>query len=432
MHLSKLTALLLCAACGADAVVPPPPPPATFTLSAGEYWAGSPITITSESFREVSPSLSLTVGDSVMALTRIDDVTYGGTLSVRLSGDYTPVLRVDGTDHALGPITVSGATGRRHYDVGKLAPYRGDHTASLLGTVDGKVVRVNLDAETITPVPGVIPVGAFYLTGQTYDPAVWIFQSSMDGPFERWRVTPELRRLDALPSQLLGQSTVSVVAQFTPDATVLFPHDEGWVSHRIATSWGTDLSTMVHMEGDKYAVIAPDGQHAILTTSGISFWINNEARGRRVPVYAAPSGEIAYLLPETWHGIPSADFSPDGSLLAVASGLRWELSYHLGVVDAATGTMRYETDFSDRVIGVAFDPWRPVLYAVLQLPERRRAVVVLDRGDFHVVGRMETECGEGCGIAPFLVVSPHDALYVIGEVGGRQFEATRFGLPSVQ
>jgi hypothetical protein len=157
-------------------------------------------------------------------------------------------------------------------------------------------------------------------------------------------------------------------------------------------------------------------------------------------VFSVPEGDIAYLFVGV-QSVMAADFSPDGTLIAMAAGSSLQAMDGMQLRDATTGAFirMLERPGAGPVRGVAFDPARPYLYALAntrgawnnQLGEFE--LQVWSTTDWSLLGRMRGFCGLGCTREILIVPSNlAEVLTVetgVGE-GAGMVVTNRFSLPS--
>lgn len=150
-------------------------------------------------------------------------------------------------------------------------------------------------------------------------------------------------------------------------------------------------------------------------------------------MFRAPSGELAYTVP-AMSGVMSDDFSADDSLLALGGvGDNGETEASLVVVHAATGSVIMDTVVASPVYAVAFDPVRPLFYAVTST-SGQATVDVFDRTTWKLVGLMQAPASTPscCGPNAVAAVDRNNNLFVYwSDVTTGHAYAWRFSLPSV-
>lgn len=346
-----------------------------FVVSPSTAFAGSTVLIRGTDFRTRGTGAIVTVSDSDVPLIRIDDTTMSARLPVSAAGVLTPVLTLDGDRIPLTAITVFGFADMQAFNQ---QPYeasvwpRTGHAVVMGLSVDLRnLLLFDLDAKSVTR-DSAIHIGP-HRPGPSYQDSVFLLRSAGD-TLEAWRLLPVPSRVAAYPGVGNGMDW---------EAMQLGPNQ--WL-----TSNKYDIST----PAGGVAIVQPQGvyispRHDRATVSAL------DASGgpslgtplAAIPVFAVPSGAVAYLSP--LKAVMGVDFSPDGELLAMVGGSLYISSIkRVVLLRASTGEVLGDTTIDRNVYAVALDPVRPLLY-VGTVTANRPTLLVLDRSTFRVLGEMQ-------------------------------------------
>ena len=419
------------AACEGDLVQtppPPPPPPApypTFSVVNEQQWAGSLIDIRMRG-NAPRPEIVLMQTDqgTQLQLVLVDDSTLRGELRRNAPGGrHGARLYYDMKFFALDTITVFGPTWQSNMFMdtseGTLhgIPLPGSDQLFLVGTT--RPMRImHLDGRFIS----FLPAGAHRLTapGPTPDPSVWLLRSRPGGPLERWQLSDQASQLlDSLP--YTGQGAWQTYAELGPDRLLAIQDGDAKLLQRVGNGYVTTRSLI--LGGFTRVVMSPRGDRAAVTASHGVLDPNLPSLSTGVPVFRVPEGDVAYLLPET-KAVSAAAFSPDGSLLAVAAGEDWENTRFLQIHDAATGALIHKIQPGHVPIrGVAFDPYRPILYVFVRMLGGASSEVhelqAWSTITWNKLGGMAGGCREGCEQEVMIVVG-QDEVQAVQSISGYQ------------
>lgn len=360
-------------ACNSRDAVTPPPPASSFLITPSAAFAGSTVRIHGADFRSSLSGGAITIGDTDVTLTRVDDTTMSAEVPTTAGGVLTPVLKLDQRQVQLAPFTVFGFAETQTYDQypwGAVAWPRTGH-AVIMGLAFGTDLDfIDLDAKTITSYPamsGSLRGGP----GATYQDSVFVF--SRDGTPETWRVLPVPTRIAAYPGIDCG---CWEAMQMGPDQ---------WLTASKYT-----LSTPI----TKLSIVEPQAnylspRHDRAIIAGLDAYggptVGTDVP--TVPVFAVPSGDVAYQSP--LEAVRGVDFSPDGELLVMVGGNTYQGPLRrIVLLQASTGEILADTTIDRVVYSVAIDPARPLLYVGI-MTAMRPTVLVLDRSTFRVLGEMQ-------------------------------------------
>ncbi|HEY4100298.1 MAG TPA: hypothetical protein VGM20_05405 [Gemmatimonadales bacterium] len=427
------------------------PPAATFTVGPHDIWAGSTVTIRSSAFHGAIDTTGVAqFNGTSLVLHRVDDTTVSVDLPPStMAGSYPLSLQFAAVVKTLDPITVYGYADSTSYpiqnDWDTYAWPRGTPHAMVMGTNDGDVIHlVDLDTHAVTLISGLSSHGAntgLDSPGFTYadDNALVVQPATPSSPPSYALIhavsppvfIPQLGLnvgLDGPPHQLLKLGPTTWFAAGKSGSVVVTNVDS-------TDPFSAGTITPLPTGGDAWGVyMSPRHDRATYAPDHI-------VAGAGVPVLAMPSGNVAFAVPMPI-GASSADFSADGSLLAMTGGSQAREGFfgRLMVVSANDGTMQHDTTFSTNTYLASFDPVRPLLYVWTLVTDLgssvlKSEVVVLDRGTFRVVGRMETPqnsaatCNTNFSGA-LSVSSSGNALYAFRGCYTTPSVALRFTLPS--
>jgi hypothetical protein len=298
------------------------------------------------------------------------------------------------------------------------AAYRPGSGKFLIGIHDG--------GSTVSPLsdsPTLLGVAAHHLTapGPTPDPHVWLLRTTPNGPLERWQLNDTPMLFETLPYQ--GNGPWQTVAELGNNRLLAIDGSGAQILRRLGPGeLGDDahyaVERQLQLTGLNRLVMSPRGDRAAITafTGTVDVGSPNATPG--IPVFRVPEGDVAYQL-DADKAATSVDFSPDGSLLAVAVGPDHLNAVSIQIRDATTGTIQRHLHGDRRVYrGLAFDPHRPLLYAVAvanrnagELPAFE--LEVWSTTDWTLRGRFAGRCLLGCTREVLIVIGPHNDLYTI-------------------
>jgi hypothetical protein len=406
-----------------------PAPVGPVTMSPTTGWAGSPVTLHSQAFRNRGAGALLHFGAASTELARVDDTTLSARIPLNASGgSVTPTFELDGYSVPLSTVTVYGNGGVQILPLqpatNAYAWSRAGHAVLVAGTVtcpaqcQGGLALFDLDARTVlSTLGGLNPWACLRDPGPSYLDSVFVVCGTSDS-LEAWRLLPAPARLATNPSGISW------------DAIQLGPTQWLLASKYQITTPAVTVSTFqpqgVHM--------SPRHDRATLRTLGLGGGPCFCTQLAGIPVFAVPSGDVAYLVSQL-RASEGVDFSPDGDLLAMVGGVTGYVSDsdRVLLMRASTGEVLADTTLYKRgVFAVAIDPYRPLLYVGLS-GGAKPTVLVLDRTTFRVLGEMQAVDAEPTGSCCFfgvIAVNSQDALYVWG--GNQSTSVWRFTLPPVQ
>lgn len=370
-----LMAAVICVATGCQSHDSTTPPASPFVISPAAAFAGSTVTIHGSDFRALGTgAAALTIGDTDVTLSRLDDTTMSALVPATAGGVLTPVLKLNQRQVPLAPITVFGFAEMQTFDTFPIEPVvwpRTGHAVIMGFAFFTDLEFIDLDTKTITSYPAINC--CLNSPGATYQDSVFVFRSR-DDSLEAWRVLPVPTRIASAAGFCCGSGWEAL--QLGPDR---------WLrASKYQISTPTGLTSIVQPQ-DSY--MSPRHDRAMFGALAASGGPSLGTPLATVPVFAVPSGTVAYLSPLA--AVIGVDFSPDGELLAMVGG-----SVYIGAIKrivllrAATGEILGDTTIDRNVYAVAIDPVRPLLY-VSTMTAMRPTVLVLDRSTFRVLGEMQ-------------------------------------------
>lgn len=347
------------------------------TMGSTSGWVGTPLSIHSQAFRTRGAGAFLRFGTVTAPLVRSDDTTLSAQIPTTLkAGPVTPVVELDGYSISLASITVYGYAEAQILPLvaaeGLAWPRTGN--ASLMAQTVNGLSLFDLNARTVNTFNGVGTYnGCMFSPGPTYLDSVFAVCGA-GGMVETWRLLP------------------------TPIRLAITPYSLSWEAIQMdSVSW---------LLANKDFVQAPSGSTALFEAAGPVYSPRHDralfkafgVNGRfglpdspGIPVFSAPSGAVAYFLPQLKWTF-AADFSADGEWLAIAggSGAYPQPADTLTVLMVRASTGEVVASAALPHVGarvLAFDPRRPFVYLGNGGPNGR--VVVLDRTTLQPIATMD-------------------------------------------
>ncbi len=371
-----LTLLSLLAACADQPTVPPD---ITVQVMEPVVWAGSDWVLRSPGFATLGATPSITLDDSVVTATRVDDSTI--TVHVPdVGGTYWLEIRT-GTQILSGSVEVAGYLGTRTtIPLGGWPLPLDPGSPVMVAGAGGAVAVVNVAAGTANRLP--IPHdGSLVLSvGASFRPNAVVATAYDDSAHSSYR--PRVWTLTASPmvldSGLPGGG--HQVAEMAAGTWLKAGHHHYWtVRGGVASAW-------VQLEESERTVFSPDRSIAVLTTDG--GFVN-------APVLETATGTVRYVLPLAPVG--AAAFTPNGDSLLVhardAARPSGE-SNRLLVLASSTGQVLADVLAPGYLSSLVLDPRGRWIYASLF---GRPTVFVLDR---QTLARVATVTAPGLCAAP--------------------------------
>jgi hypothetical protein len=388
-----------------------------FRIVESTVWAGSPITLRMHGPGEHPASGTLVLEYNLrVPLTPLGDSAMTGIIPQgAIGGTQDARLELGAFDTLLGPIYVAGIVAQSAQSINLAqghiygAPFLPGSGTFLVGVQDGATAISH-----IGDWPTLLGVAAHHLTapGPTPDPDVWLLRSTPNGPLERWRLDNTPVMLGTLP--FVGNGPWQTVADLGNNRLLAIDGDGGQILRRAAAGEvGVDPPYLTErsfqVTGLNRVVISPRGDRAAITAS-------TGASG--IPVFRVPDGDVAYPL-DADKAATSVDFSPDGALLAVAVGPDHLNAVSIQIRDATTGVIQRQLHGDRRVYrGLAFDPHRPLLYAIAVANKNAGSLPVFElevwsTTNWQLLTRLDGRCILGCTSEVLIVVGPRNDLYTI-------------------
>jgi hypothetical protein len=395
-----------------------------FTVSPTTTWAGAELTIRSSRSIDGQGTPDFTLDGVALATRSTEGGTWLVTVPTTASGQVVITAVLDGDSATLEPVTVRGFTGSHRFETGVQSnllvwPGRGD---GIVLTSDAlNLLEVNATTNTITVHDSLMGNPGFSVGPTPLDNAFVVWPADSTTP-EIWSLSPELQRLASVPETAL------------PNMTMTFD------GNRYLSGFGNSITLDgAYFEGvseSEIGVMSPTHDRASLRVD----WDQND-----VPVFDVETGAVAFRLP----GIQSTEgveFSPDGTLLAVAGGdscAECGVS-HVQLVRASNGEVLHDATIAAHAWGIAFDRFRPLLYVGVDVADSsggsamRPGVLVLDRDSFAQLGYLASPAGgltcsgtsqfgaSGSCYGGVLVASDEPAVYAISGFFTPKLQSWRF------
>lgn len=394
MNTTRLV-LVLAAVSGCTAPVQPELS-GPFTVTPAEPWAGGAVTVTGPSFRDGGDGAVLRLGTVSVSLERVDDTSMTAVLPPTLGGSFQPQLEVAGQVVELDPITIAG-----YAETFEVQPqllwdvlvWPRDGRANVMGVSLEGLTLIQLDTRSVTTFDSLLDWNLLRGPGVTYQDNVFLLRPRNSAALESWTLLPTPRRL-AVHADIFSNRQVM---RLGPNAWFVSS------AHQFSTYTRAD-SAQPYQETDTRAE-ETEGVH--MSPRGDRATIQVDRAWSGLPVYAVPSGDVAYVVTQM-QVVEGVAFSRDGALLALVGGIDGILRAPSRVLllDAGSGDVLADTTIAEAVFAVAIDPTRPLLYVGLSVMDTTTrvahpAVLVLHQNSLQPVGRLEvpsteTDCTWGC------------------------------------
>lgn len=405
---------VLLAGCGGAGPTPVVP---EATLLRHVAWAGSAVRVRSaEDDRGISAGKYL-LGERPFPSGRQDDSTMLLTVPRDTPGGRYLVRRVAGRDTVpLGTLEVHGYLDTQFFALGVdqfALPAPRSAPLVVVGVGDGLLHLYDLGTGTVgqhTRVPGRTSLCWSGTEG------IVLLRTQVGEPLRPWRLLP-------VPMPLAGEPVPHPVGAMTgcfwvgSNAILRTDGRRPTVLRRQATwaSW-RPVTTERTYDGITGAVLSPGADRATLLAS---------TEPGKVPIYHARSAEVTARVP-VLRTTRAAAFSDDGESLAIAgSAATGGVARRLLLLRARDGRLLRDTVLSTPIVGLRFDPWRPLLYVVVNR-DGRAGLEVLDRNTFRPVASLAVPASLDGLIRPYAVIAFGDGTALVFD-GSRVF---RFALPA--
>ncbi len=390
MRITASSVLLGVMACGTPSE-PSTPEQATYRITPQGVWAGNTVTIESQGFRDLGDGAELRLGLTTVPLVAVDDTTMTAMIPSSAGGVYDPVVVMGDSLAVLDQIEVWGfAATRSHGPGGTWLPWdtyawpKGGVPQVIAGTTSNALAIINLEAEEYRTIPNVYYQLGLRGPGPTPEDSVFLLKPQGQ-PLQSWKFTTIPEKLGEHP-EITGNRQVMRLGlhtwlQTTTTTIAIL---------RRADSNATYQSTIYPANDPQGVYLSPRKDRATLKAP-------QPAGGSDVPVFAAPSGELAYYAPlKTSQGV---DWSADGALLAMGGKEHGgAASSTIVIMNATSGAVLATTTTELEVFAVAFDTRRPYLYVGVTSATGHLAVEVYRRTDLSYLGRMEVPVSDQpCG-----------------------------------
>lgn len=415
-----------------------PPLAAPITMAATTGWAGSPVSLYSQAFRTRGAGALLHFGSAAIQLSRIDDTTLAATIPTTASaGVVTPTIELDGYTVAFAPLAVYG------YSSVSVLPMQINSSAAYAWPKDGRAMLLggtmsctgfcpggvvygmslfNLDANTVSTFANIGGSGCQSGPAPSYADSVFVVctTSGQITSAEAWRLFPT-------PVRVAVTSNLTTLPWF---ASQLGPNEWFILSKYYVTTPAVSIRT----QQPQSVHFSPRHDRVTYRTLGLVGGASpTQDSVGGIPVFAAPSGDIAYVVSQLTNSA-AVDFSSDGDLLAIAGSVptNFRDSTRLLVLQAATGQVLGDIAFGRaRVVAAVFDPYRSLIYVAI-MRSNRPTILALARNTLKLVGEMQTPdgfVGNCCDGSGTIVLNGQDGLYLWGGNGSQN--VLRFALPPV-
>lgn len=402
-----------------------------FAITPAEPWAGAAVTVSGPYFRDGGDGAVLRLGTVPISLTRVDDTSMTAVLPTTISGTFDPQLEVDGQVIGLDRITIVGyaETFEMQPQLGwDLVVWELGGGANVMGASPGRgLTLMRLDYRTVTTWDSLLDPELLRGPGVTYQDNVFLLRPWNSTALESWTLLPTPRRVAVHP----GIPSYRQVMGLGPNAWFVSSHHE-FSTYIRADSVQPYQQTSTRAEETEGVHMSPRGDRATIQ-------VDRAFLG--VPVFAVPSGDVAYVVTQL-QTVEGVAFSRDGALLALVGGVDGVLRAPSRVLllDAGSGTVLADTTIAESVFAVAIDPIRPLLYVGLSSMDTTTqvahpAILVLDRNSLQPVGRLdvpstEPDCRWGC-YKGVIAISDLGNLYIAwGFNSGGVTVVHRFTLPT--
>ncbi|HEY3934328.1 MAG TPA: hypothetical protein VGL65_06875 [Gemmatimonadales bacterium] len=423
-----------------------------YTTTPVAAWAGSAMTVVSAGLAAHTDTGFVELGAFHLPVHWVNDTTVTVTLPDTISGAFAPMLQLGNWTQALDSVTVYGYADVASYpfqsDWDTYAwPRNGPHAMIVTSGDDDTLHFVDLDTHQFTSLGGEMTHGgagnALWGPGPSYNGSFYL-QGDLppQHDYAAWALLP-------LPSQVAGSLVWSIgLADGTQNVMRLGPTTwfaSGKAGSYIITAPDSNTTSVDWNSGQSVAGIGGNMNGLYLSPRGDRATVSPVNSPGGVPVFAMPSGSVAFRVTGFQVNVRDVDFSPDGSLLAMAGdsgGL-----YHVALVDATTGTVLHEANLAGGALSVRIDPARSALFVATAVADSSAspvvwhpAVVAFDLSTFRVIGELETPRASpassctptnGCGVGR-LAISPTGSMYFYEGVvvtSEHQSWAWRFTLP---
>ncbi|MGH7582238.1 MAG: YncE family protein [Gemmatimonadales bacterium] len=415
-------AIAALAGCSSDAGTQPGHTITSVVMDPSPGWAGSSLSVHSPTFTASDTGMMLHLGDAMVPPTRVNDTTLSARIpTTSMGGTVTASLDIDGQSFPLGTLTIYGYTGSHTFPEGIVDDayaWPRDGRAMIMGGAFQKgLAFFDLDANTETDFSAV-PAENMHGPGPTYQDSVFVVQAASDS-FETWRVLPTPTLVATYP----GIGAAWGAAQLGPTQ---------WLQAG-KNSIGTPAAC-VGVDQPEGFYMSPRHDRAVVTvlalggSGGVACYTPTQPDG--TPVFDAPTGAVAYTLPQIQHP-EGVDFSADGNLLLlVGSPGAYRGPGRALLLQSATGDVLADTAFDREAFAAALDPIRPLAYVAVN-STGHPTVLVLDRDTFTLLGEMQVPGdiarASDCCFSAVFAENNTDGLYLYwGQLG----TAWHFTLPA--
>jgi hypothetical protein len=422
-YVSLLALALLVGACSSNSDGSPQPLAGTVTIAPAVAWAGSTVLVSAGELRGHSNTAVLRLGTDSVIATRTNDTTFSASLPATMGGSAQFMFELDGYQVPASSLTVYGYSRVQTLPLSPGEAYNWPRAGSGMLLASATVCSPNcadglalfdLDANSVTSLGGIGNWQCLHGPGSSYLDSVVVVCDSASN-VETWRLLPTPSRVASYPGVTSDWEAIQLGA-----SQWLLGHKQAFATP--AASIGTYQPQGVHMSPrhDRAAM-------RILRTTPTPGPVTG------VPVFAAPSGDVAYYVTRLG-AAEGIDFSADGELLAMAGGVTdWVSdSDRVLLLNASTGAVLHDTTVYQRhVFAVAIDPYRPYLYVGMATTDGP-TILVLDRDTFSAVAELRPPAAASsanCCNFGVITLNAHDALYVYG--GNSLQTIWRFSLPAV-
>lgn len=383
---SRLIALLLLAACGVEGVTGPS---GEFELPGQAFWPGESLTIISEDFRDFGDGATLTFGDEIVPLARVDATTMSAPVPLA-AASVEPVLHLAGSSYTLPAITVAGYLDSQDYpDAGRIV---WDAYALTLGgqphVIGGNILHqlgvVNLATGAAQSIPASLDYDDLRGPGMTEQPGVWILRDG--GMLSEWQLGSAVTKLRDV-SEFTPPFTRQV-ARFGPNSWLVTTGNSWAIHHR-----PDDQSPWTVTQSPGFAS-EPEGVHLSPRRDRAVLRVDRIAAG--VPVFDTEAAGVAYTT--SFKSVQGIDFSADGAVLALVGGkgdggvppIEGGGSV-IELLDAATGAVRATAALEHRAFAVAFDDEAERVFVGMSTGSERNwrpVILVLDAADLSEIATL--------------------------------------------
>jgi hypothetical protein len=369
-----------------------------YTVSSANAWAGSTVTVVSAGLRAHTDTGSIFLGTYVLPVHRENDSTASVTLPDTISGSFAPILRLGAWTQPLDSITVYGYADVATYpfasDWDTYASPRSAAHAMIMTSGDDDTLRfVDLDTHQFTSLGGELLHGGsgvgLWGPGPSYDGSFYLEQGQAAAIVAPWQLAP-------VPAQI--PAGLARLAPLTEAQNVMRLGASTWFASQKTGAWIVSLAdtAATTFAGASFAPVSGVGgpmNGLVISPRGDRAAILPVSAPGGVPVLTMPEGNVAFRISNLQTNATDADFSADGSLLAMA-GDAGDL-HRVIVVNATTGATVHDTTIAYPVESVRFSPDKARLYVESPVADSSSSpvawyprVLVLNAATFGVLGQL--------------------------------------------